>query len=84
MLSAERKKSLADHYEVWGVEEVRDELDRPDRDQFVDSEVMAFAQSWIEAKEAKARRRATYSMLFAAIGLILLGVDVAGVLTYAS
>ena len=83
MLSAERKKSLEDHYEFWGVEEVREELHRPGRDQFVDPEVTAFAQSWVEAKEAKARRRATYSILFAAIGLILLGVGIAGLLTYA-
>jgi hypothetical protein len=82
VLSAERKASLEDRYELWGLDEVRKELERPDRGQFVDPEVTEFAQSWIEAKEADARRSATYRIIFATVGLVLLGVGIAGFLHF--
>jgi hypothetical protein len=57
VLSAERKISLEDRYEVWGLDEVRKELERPDRDQFINPDVTAFGQAWVEAKEASIQRR---------------------------
>ena len=78
VLSAERKISLEDRYEVWGLDEVRKELNRPDRDQFTDPEVTAFARAWVEAKEASARRKRSYSIMFLAIvGLVLFGLAIA-------
>lgn len=77
VLSAERKIALEDHYEVWGLEEVRKELRRPDRGEFTDPEVTEFARAWVEAKEARARRKKTYSVVFLAIaGVLVLGLAV--------
>lgn len=78
VLSAERKTALEDRYEVWGLDEVRTELNRPDRDQFTDPEVTAFAWAWVEAKEASARRKRNQSVTFLAIvGLVLFGLTIA-------
>lgn len=77
-LSAERMASLEDHYEVWGLEEVRKELERPDREQFVDPEVTAFARAWVEAKEASILchdRRVRMALV--TVGLVLLGLIIA-------
>lgn len=77
-LSAERMAALEDHYEVWGLDEVRKELKRPDRDQFVDPDVTAFARAWVEAKEARILshdRRVRMALI--AVGLVLLGLSIA-------
>lgn len=47
VLSAERMIALEDHYEIWGLDEVRKELESPDRDTFVDPEVTAFTWAWV-------------------------------------
>lgn len=82
-LSAERKKSLKDHYVSWGLEEVRRELRRPDRGEFVDPDVTSFAQAWVEATEVAARRKTIYSKILAAVGMVLVGLGIAGLLTAA-
>jgi hypothetical protein len=77
-LSAERMTSLEDHYEVWGLEEVRKELERPDRDQFVDPDVTAFARAWVEVKEARIQARERRArMALITVGLVLLGLSIA-------
>jgi len=74
-LSAERMAALEDHYELWGLEAVRKELERPDRDEFTDSEVTAFAHEWVERKEAAARRKRDFRTAgLATIGFGLLGL----------
>ena len=83
VLSAERKISLEDRYEVWGLDEVRKELNRPDRDQFTDPEVTAFAWAWVEAKEVTARHKRRYSIMFLVIvGLVFFGLAVALVMEF--
>lgn len=78
VLSAERKISLELRYEVWGLDEVRKELERPDRDQFIDPDLTAFARSWIEAKEARAHRKRSYLIVILTIvGAVLLGLGIA-------
>jgi hypothetical protein len=77
-LLAERMISLADRYEVWGLDEVRKELGRPDRDQFVDRDVTAFARAWIDAKEASIHRHERRSrIVLITAGLVLLGLTIA-------
>ena len=77
-LPAERKIALEDHYELWGLDEVRNELERPDRDQFVDPEVTAFAKAWVEAKEESihSRKRRSKTIL-TIVGLVLFGLAIA-------
>ena len=78
VLSAERKISLEDRYEVWGLDEVRKELERPDRDQFINPDVTAFAQAWVEAKEASIHcRKRRSKIILTIVGLVLLGLAIA-------
>ena len=82
VLSAERKISLEDHYEVWGLDEVRKELQRLDRDQFVDPEVTAFARNWVEAKETSLVRAKWRRQIGLVTGLLFLGAVIAVVLEF--
>lgn len=77
VLSAERKISLEDHYEIWGLDEVRKELERPDRNTFVDPEVTAFTRAWVEAKEKSILRAKWRQQIVRASGLVLLGLAIA-------
>ena len=70
-LSAEDQDRLLARYEIWGVETVRRELEREDRDTFIDPEVTAFAQAWVAAHERSARRR-TCSWLVLAVSTMVL------------
>ena len=56
-LSAEHEEWLTALYESWGLEKVRRELDRFERNQFAHPEVTAFARAWVEHREAAIRRR---------------------------
>jgi hypothetical protein len=82
VLSAERKISLEDHYEVWGLDEVRKELQRPDRGQFVDPEVTAFARDWVEAKENSLLRAKWRRQIGLVTGLLFLGAAIAAMLQF--
>jgi hypothetical protein len=76
-LSAERMIALEDHYEIWGLDEVRKELARPDRNTFVDPEVTAFTRAWVEAKEKSILRAKWRQQIVLALGLVLLGLTIA-------
>jgi hypothetical protein len=82
LLSAERKISLEDHYEVWGLDEVRKELQRPDRDQFVDPEVTAFTRAWVEVKENSLLRAKWRRQIGLVTGLLFLGAAIAVILQF--
>lgn len=56
-LSAEHEEWLTALYESWGLDKVRRELDRFERNQFAHPEVTAFARAWVDAREAALRRR---------------------------
>jgi len=77
MLSAERMIALEDHYEIWGLDEVRKELERPDRNTFVDPEVTAFTRAWVEAKEKSILRSKWRHQIVLTAGLVLLGLAIA-------
>jgi hypothetical protein len=76
-LSAARMIALEDHYEIWGLDEVRKELERPDRNTFVDPEVTAFTRAWVEAKEKSILRAKWRQQIVCASGLVLLGLAIA-------
>jgi hypothetical protein len=76
-LSAARMIALEDHYEIWGLDEVRKELERPDRNTFVDPEVTAFTRAWVEAKEKSILRAKWRQQIVRASGLVLLGLAIA-------
>jgi len=56
-LSSDRRAWLELRYEIWGLEDVRKELEQSDRDLFASPEVTEFAWAWVKAKETSIRRR---------------------------
>jgi hypothetical protein len=76
-LSAERMIALEDHYENWGLDEVRKELERPDRNAFVDLEATAITRARVEAKERSILRAKWRHQVVLAAGLVLLGLAIA-------
>ncbi len=82
VLSAERIIALEDHYEIWGLDEVRKELESPDRDTFVDPEVTAFTWAWVEAKEKNLVRAKWRRRIGLATVLLFLGAAIAAILQF--
>lgn len=76
-LSTEHREWLEALYETWGLDKVREELERSDRNEFADPEVTAFARAWIEATEAGDRRRNRSIATVTIFGAILLGAVLA-------
>ena len=81
-LSAQQKETLEARYEIWGFDQVREELERDDRNQIADPDVTAFAQAWIEAKEASHRRAKRSLVALAIIGIVQLGVALGFILEF--
>ncbi len=81
-LSAEQTESLEARYETWGLDRVRDELERDDRDLIAHPDVTAFARAWIEAREAGRRRARRSIVVVAIVGIVQLGVALALVLRF--
>ena len=73
-LSAQQKELLEARYEVWGLDRVRDELERDDRELIAHPDVTAFARAWVEAKEAKHRRARRSVGVLVIVGIVQLGV----------
>ena len=76
-LSDEQRLRLKLRYEVWGIDEVRKELERVDRTRFVHADITEFAQTWIEAKEASIRRKKYIIDILTVLITIQIGVAVA-------
>ena len=76
-LSRERMTALEDRYEIWGIDEVRKELEQPDRDEFSVPEVTAFAEAWLDAKEASIRGNKFRKVVLTIVGFVLLGLAIA-------
>lgn len=73
-LSAEQKEWLEARYEYWGLDRVREDLQRPERDRFSDPDVTALARAWVEAKEAGARRKSNIMVILAVVCLVPLAM----------
>lgn len=56
-LSSDRRAWLELRYEIWGLDDVRKELEQSDRDLYASPEVTEFAWAWVRAKEASIRRK---------------------------
>ena len=72
-LSAEEMERLLARYELWGVDKVREELAREDRELFSSPEMTEFAEAWIEAQELRERHRRQGRLAVAAVCLAALG-----------
>ena len=75
-LTEDRKAWLAAQYHTWGLETVRRELTRENRDTFTDPDVTEFAESWVKDEERALRRKKLRgaAMTFAAVLLIGAGL----------
>lgn len=76
-LSDEQKLWLEARYEVWGVDEVRKELERPERAEFALPDATEFAESWLEAKAASIRRKRYVVEILLAVIAVQIGVAIA-------
>jgi len=74
-LSEEHKEWLADLYESWGLDKVRRELDRSERNRFAPPEVTAFARAWVGARETAIRRKENFSAALAIVFGSLIGAS---------
>jgi len=75
-LSEEHRDKLAAHYCIWGLDEVRRELDRAERDEFVPPEVTEFTRAWVAAEERRLRLRKLRIAAGAFAGVIVLGAAI--------
>lgn len=66
MLSAAEKESLRARYDVFGLDAVREEVERNERGGLASYEENAFARSWIASEEAKIQRT-IYALKFTAV-----------------
>ena len=82
VLSAERKIWLEARYEVWGLDRVREELERAERDLIAHPDVTGFAQAWIETKETSQRRARRSIVVLVIVGIVQLGVAPALILEF--
>jgi len=73
-LSTKDRETLETLYRTWGLDQVRKELARAERNKFADPEVTAFARAWIAAEEDAFRRKKSVATTIAFVGIVLLGV----------
>ena len=81
-LSVEQMERLETQYEIWGLDLVRRELERDDRDRYASPDVTAFARAWIEAKEARHRRKRLLVLVLATFGIVLISAVRFGILEF--
>ncbi len=81
-LSAQQMELLQARYELWGLDQVRRELERGDRDRFVNSDVTAFARAWIEAKETRHRRTRLLVLVLVTFGIVQISAAFFGALEF--
>ena len=81
-LSAEHKERLESRYEDWGLDLVRRELERDDRDRYASPDVTEFARAWIKAKEARHRRKRLLVLVLAIFGIAQISAFFFGALEF--
>jgi len=81
-LSPEKKKSLKAHYETWGLDKVRRDLQRHYYPSLLSSDVSAFERAWVSAKEAQGRRRKQYVTALKVIVFSLLAGIIAAIVAF--
>ena len=75
--SQEQKNWLKARYDAWGIDRVRKELERADRDLIAHPDVTAFAEGWIENEESDHRRTTRWIVALAIAGAVQIGIAVA-------
>lgn len=81
-LSREHRESLAALYHVWGLERVRDELTRAERDEFLPPEITEFACAWVTEQERTLRRRKWLVAAATFASVILIGAMIGAAVIY--
>lgn len=81
-LSAEQQDVLRARYEAWGLDGVRQELERNDRDPLLPAEVAAFARDWVAAEEARLRRMMRVIARLVVAAALLFAASFAAVLVF--
>ena len=76
-MSAQQMELLEARYEAWGLDRVREKLERDDRNLIAHPDVMAFARAWIEAKEASHRCARLAIVILSIVSIVQLGVALA-------
>lgn len=76
-LSAQQAKWLTARYEARGLDSVRRELERNERDRIVPPDVAAFGWAWVQAEETKLRRARLSMVILIIIGAVLPGIVIA-------
>ena len=81
-LSAQQMELLEARYEMWGLDQVRRELGRGNRDRYVNSDVTAFARAWMKAKETRHHRKRLLVLVLITFGIVLISAALIGVLEF--
>lgn len=76
-LSAEQMKWLTARYEAWGLDAVRREVERNDREGLVPADIAAFGRAWLEAEETRRRRARQSVAILIVLGAVLPGIAIA-------
>lgn len=81
-LSRDRREHLDVLYHIWGVEEVREELARLEKDPFAEPDVREFTRRWVVAKDVSSVRKNKRQITVATIvGAVLVGILLAALLS---
>ncbi len=81
-LSAQQMELLQARYELWGLDQVRRELARGNRDRYVNSDVTAFARAWIKAKETRHHRMRLLVPVLTTFCIVLISAVLIGVIDF--
>jgi len=81
-ISAEQQELLEARYFQWGLERVRRELARVDRDVFLAPEVTAFTRLWIAAEEKAQRWEKFKGAALTYFGIMLSGAAIGALLKF--
>ena len=82
VLTAEQQEWLKARYTYWGLEAVRQEIERDLRNEFTPPDVTAFARAWVAAEDAKSKRPLRFFLILAAVVVSLIGGIIAGFIVF--
>jgi len=81
-LTEDRKAWLAAQYHTWGLETVRRELTRKDRDTFTDPDVTEFAETWVKGEERALRRKKLRGATLTFAAILMIGAGLGAIIKF--